>query len=61
MLGAIAALQRNKFVDKVIMVITTAFVSMPSFIMGSLLLVLFAVKLAVLPANGSTAQGLIRR
>lgn len=59
MLGAIAALQRNKFVDKVIMVITTAFVSMPSFIMGSLLLVLFAVKLAVLPANGSTAQGLI--
>ena len=58
-LGAIAALQRNKFVDKVIMVITTAFVSMPSFIMGSLLLVLFAVKLAVLPANGSTAQGLI--
>lgn len=58
-LGAIAALQRNKFVDKVIIVITTAFVSMPSFIMGSLLLVLFAVKLAVLPANGSTAQGLI--
>ena len=58
-LGAIAALQRNKFVDKVIMVITTAFVSRPSFIMGSLLLVLFAVKLAVLPANGSTAQGLI--
>ena len=58
-LGAIAALQRTKFVDKVIMVITTAFVSMPSFIMGSLLLVLFAVKLAVLPANGSTAQGLI--
>lgn len=58
-LGAVAALQRNKFVDKVIMVITTAFVSMPSFIMGSLLLVLFAVKLAVLPANGSTAQGLI--
>lgn len=58
-LGAIAALQRNKFVDKVIMVITTAFVSMPTFIMGSLLLVLFAVKLAVLPANGSTAQGLI--
>lgn len=58
-LGAIAALQRNKFADKVIMVITTAFVSMPSFIMGSLLLVLFAVKLAVLPANGSTAQGLI--
>lgn len=58
-LGSLAALRRNKFVDKIIMVITTAFVSMPSFIMGSLLLVLFAVKLAVLPANGSTSEGLI--
>lgn len=58
-LGSIAALRRNKFIDKVIMVITTAFVSMPSFIMGSLLLVLFAIKLSLLPANGSTTQGLI--
>lgn len=58
-LGAIAALQRNKFFDKVIMVITTAFVSMPSFIMGALLLLLFAVKLMIVPANGSTAPGLI--
>ena len=58
-LGSVAALRRNKFVDKLIMVITTAFVSMPSFIMGSLLLVLFAVKLAWLPANGATGQGLI--
>lgn len=58
-LGAVAALRRNKFIDKVIMVITTAFVSMPSFIMGSLLLVLFAIKLAVLPANGSTSAGLV--
>lgn len=58
-LGAVAALKRNKLIDKVIMVITTAFVSMPSFIMGSLLLVLFAIKLSILPANGSTTQGLI--
>ncbi|MBQ0026787.1 MAG: ABC transporter permease [Lachnospiraceae bacterium] len=58
-LGSVAALRRNKFVDKVIMVITTAFVSMPSFIMGSLLLAVFAVKLQLLPANGSTAEGLI--
>jgi oligopeptide transport system permease protein len=41
------------------MVITTAFVSMPSFIMGSLLLALFAIKLQILPANGSTAAGLV--
>ncbi len=58
-LGAVAALRRNKVIDKVIMVITTAFVSMPSFIMGSLLLVLFAIKLAVLPGNGSTPAGLV--
>lgn len=58
-LGAIAALRRNKFVDKVIMVVTTAFVSMPSFIIGSLLLVLFSIKLGLLPANGTTAKGLI--
>ncbi len=58
-LGAIAALRRNKIIDRVIMVLTTAFVSMPSFIMGSLLLALFAIKLGILPANGSTAKGLI--
>lgn len=58
-LGAVAALRRNKLIDKIIMVITTAFVSMPSFIMGSLLLVLFAIKLRVLPANGTTASGLV--
>ncbi|MBR6681114.1 MAG: ABC transporter permease [Clostridia bacterium] len=58
-LGAVAALRRNKLIDRVIMVITTAFVSMPSFIMGSLLLLIFAVKLQWLPANGATAGGLI--
>ena len=43
-LGSVAALRRNKVIDRIIMVITTAFVSMPSFIMGSLLLILFTVK-----------------
>ena len=58
-LGAVAALRRNKLIDKVIMVMTTALVSMPSFIMGSLLLILFAVKWKLLPANGATTQGLV--
>lgn len=57
--GAVAALRRNRIIDKVIMVITTAFVSMPSFIMGSLLLIVFSVNLGWLPANGSTTTGLI--
>ena len=58
-LGAVAALRRNKLVDRVIMVITTAFISMPSFIMGTLLLLVFAQKLNWLPANGTTAAGLV--
>lgn len=58
-LGSVAALRRNKLIDRVIMVITTAFVSMPSFIMGSILLLVFAVRLQAVPANGETAQGLI--
>ena len=58
-LGAVAALQRNKVIDKVIMVITTAFVSMPSFIAGPLLLTIFAVSLHLLPANGAQKNGLI--
>ena len=58
-LGAVAALKRNSFIDRIIMVITTAFVSMPSFIMGSLLLIIFAVWLSILPANGNAQGGLI--
>ncbi len=58
-LGAVAALRRNKLIDRIIMVITTAFVSMPSFIMGSLLLIVFAIKFPMVPANGTTSAGLI--
>ncbi|MBQ8239114.1 MAG: ABC transporter permease [Oscillospiraceae bacterium] len=58
-LGAVAALRRNKVIDKVIMVITTACISMPSFIMGTLLLLVFAQMLGLVPANGETAEGLI--
>ena len=55
-LGAVAALRRNKVIDRVIMVVTTAFISMPSFIMGTLLLLLFS---KILPTFGDTAAGLI--
>ena len=58
-LGAVAALRRNKLIDRVIMVFTTACISMPSFIMGTLLLILFAITLGILPANGNAAGGLI--
>ncbi len=58
-LGSAAALRRNKIIDKIIMVVTTAFVSMPSFIIGSLLLILFAITLHILPANGNADGGMI--
>ena len=57
--GSIAALNRNKFVDKLIMVITTAFVSMPSFIVGTILLLVFSEVLRWFPANGTTTSGLV--
>ena len=58
-LGSVAALRRNKLIDRIIMIITTAFVSMPSFIMGSLLLIAFAINLKWFPANGASKNGLV--
>ena len=58
-LGSVAALRRNKFIDRVIMVITTAFVSMPSFIMGTFLLLMFTVQIMLFPANGASKGGLV--
>lgn len=58
-LGSVAALRRNKLIDRIIMVVTTAFISMPSFIMGTLLLLIFAYSLKLLPAFGDTTAGLI--
>lgn len=58
-LGSIAALKRNSIIDKTIMVITTGFVSMPSFIMGTLLLLAFTIEIPVFPPNGSTSAGLV--
>ena len=58
-LGAVAALRRNKFIDKLIMVVTTAFVSLPSFIIGMIFLIVFVITLKWLPGNGATSGGLI--
>lgn len=58
-LGTTAAVFRNKWPDKVIMVFTTASVAMPSFVIGTFLLILFCVILGWLPANGAKEGGLI--
>lgn len=58
-LGAIAAVFHNKWIDKLIMVLTSALVAMPSFVIATILLLLFCIVWPVLPANGNTEGGLI--
>lgn len=58
-MGAIAAVFHDKIIDKVIMVLTTASIAMPSFVMATILLLLFCIKLPVFPANGNSALGLV--
>lgn len=57
--GSLAAVFHNKLADRIIMVVSTAFVAMPSFIVATLLLWLFCVETKVFPANGQTAAGLV--
>lgn len=58
-LGCIAAINRSKFIDRAIMVLSTASVAMPSFVIGTFLFIIFCVDLQVLPANGALKGGLI--
>ena len=58
-LGTVASINRNKVIDKVIMVFTTACNALPAFIIGSFFLVIFCVKLNWLPANGTAKGGLV--
>lgn len=57
-LGSIAAINRNKAIDNAIMVTTSAFVAMPSFVIGSFLLIVFCVNWQIFPANGSLPGGM---
>jgi oligopeptide transport system permease protein len=53
-LGCLCALRHEKFLDRLVMVLTTIGISVPGFVMGVLLLVLFGVKLRLLPTAGLT-------
>jgi len=57
--GSLAAVFHNKVIDKIIMVISTAMVAMPSFIIATLLLLIFCVWAGIFPANGNEPGGLI--
>lgn len=48
--GALAAVKRNGWQDYVTMLLATIGVSVPSFVIAALLIYLFAIKLALLPA-----------
>ena len=58
-LGAIAALNRGNMLDKVIQVATTGLVSMPNFVIATLLLIVFALKLGWLPTMANQPGGMI--
>ncbi len=58
-LGALAALNRGKALDKVIQIVTTGLVSMPSFVIATLLLIFFALQLKWLPTIANQEGGMI--
>jgi len=51
-LGSIAALHRGKWIDNVIIVITTCGIAVPSFVVSTVLMLIFSVKLKLLPTYG---------
>jgi len=59
LLGSVAALNRGKFIDQVIQVVTTALVSMPSFVLATLFLLIFSLRLGWFPSMGNQPGGLV--
>jgi oligopeptide transport system permease protein len=52
-LGALAAIKHEKLIDRLVMLFTTIFISVPGFVFGTLLLVLFCAVLKIAPATWS--------
>lgn len=50
--GILAALHRNSLIDRIVMVTAVAGFTIPSFVLGLLLVLLFAVQLGWLPSGG---------
>ena len=53
-LGSIAALNRGKWIDNIIIVFSTAGIAVPSFVVSTVLMLIFSVKLDLLPTYGLT-------
>jgi peptide/nickel transport system permease protein len=56
-LGTIAALKQNKLIDQIITGTSMAFVGIPEFVIGLILIAIFALELKWLPANSSIDPG----
>lgn len=54
-LGSIAALNRGKWLDNVIILISTFGIAVPSFVVSTVLMMIFSVKLNLLPTYGLTS------
>ena len=50
-LGALAAIRHEKLIDRLVMLFTTIFISVPGFVFGTLLLVIFCAVLKIAPAS----------
>lgn len=54
-LGSIAALNRGKWLDSVIIVISTSGIAVPSFVVATVLMMILSVRLNLLPTYGLTS------
>ena len=57
--GSTAALMRNRLPDRVIVFFSTLFTAVPSFVLASLLLLVFCIKLGLVPVWSSTSQNYV--
>lgn len=58
-LGSIAALNRGKLIDRLVVFFTTLATSAPSFVLATLLLLVFSIKLGWVPAWSATNQSYV--
>lgn len=56
-LGSLAAINHEKLLDRLVMLFTTVFISVPGFVFGTLLLVLFCAILKIAPATWNDSFG----
>ena len=58
-LGSIAALTSNRLPDRLIIFFSTLFTSLPSFVLGTLLLLVFCIRLKWIPVWSSSSQNYV--